>query len=143
MDTPRYTITRARDRVPVPWRLTRSTAGGVPDRLSRHWTHADAVAMMDRLSGYVVPLPQALREGRAYGHTLVVGEDPAAARRRELKARRMAARRRARPVAPLSAWESTPARLESLAAVYASMARSARASTRADFTLAAPSNGGR
>ena len=143
MDTPRYTITRARDRVPVPWRLTRSTAGGVPDRLSRHWTHADAVAMMDRLSGYVVPLPQALREGRAYGHTLVVGEDPAAARRRALKARRMAARRRARPVRVVPVWEPASARLERAAGEWGALARSARASTRADFTLAAPSNGGR
>lgn len=141
MDAPRYTITRQWGT--LPWRLTRATASGGVYLVGTYLTHADAVAAMGRQAGGVVSIPLALREGRAYGHTLVVTEDPAAARRRALKARRMAARRRARRSAPLSAWESTPARLESLAAVYASMARSARASTRADFTLAAPSNGGR
>lgn len=142
MDTPRYTITRARTRCDRPWMLTRTTAAG-RYVVGLYQTHADAVAVLDWVRGGGVFMPLALQEGRAYGHTLVVTEDPAAARRRALKARRMAARRRARRSAPLSAWESTPARLESLAAVYASMARSARASTRADFTLAAPSNGGR
>lgn len=98
MTTPRYTITRARARGPLPWKLTRTGDG--PDRVSRHWTHADAVAAMDRMPPGIVPLPQALLAGRAYGHTLVVTEDPAAARRRALKARRMAARRRARRSAP-------------------------------------------
>lgn len=125
MDTPRYTITR--DHGPTPWTIARSTAAGGVYIIGRCETHADAVDALDWL------LPS-----RAHGHTLVVTEDPAAARR-ALKARRMAARRRARRSAPLSAWESTPARLEGLAAVYASMARSAREATRADFTLAAPS----
>lgn len=140
MATPRYTITR--DRGPRPWILAR-TVDGVPDVVGRCWTHAEAVAAMDHMAGGGVSLLQAPQDGRTYGHTLVVMEDPAAARRRALKARRMAARRRARPAAPLAVWQPVPARLESLAAVYASMARSARASTRADFTLAAPSNGGR
>ena len=139
MDTPRYTITRDRDRVPLPWILARTIAHGVLDIVGRCWTHAEAVAAMDHMAGGGVSLSQAPQDGRTYGHTLVVMEDPAAARRRALKARRMAARRRARRSAPLSAWESTPARLEGLAAVYASMARSAREATRADFTLAAPS----
>lgn len=141
MTTPRYTITR--DRGPRPWILARTDAAGVPDVVGRCWTHAEAVAAMDYMAGGVMSVPLALREGRAYGHTLVVTEDPAAARRRALKARRMAARRRARPSAPLAVWQPVPARLEALAAIYASMARTARASTRADFTLAAPSNGGR
>ena len=136
MGTPRYTITR--DRGPRPWILARTIAHGVLDIVGRCWTHAEAVAAMDHMAGGGVSLSQALQDGRTYGHTLVVTEDPAAARR-ALKARRMAARRRARRSAPLSAWESTPARLEGLAAVYASMARSAREATRADFTLAAPS----
>ena len=129
MDTPRYTITR--DRGPRPWILARTIAHGVLDIVGRCWTHADAVAMMDRLSGYVAPLPQALREGRAYGHTLVVTEDPVAARRRALKARRMAARRRARPVRVVPVWESASARLERVV-------REALEATRAEFTLAAP-----
>ena len=136
MGTPRYTITR--DRGPRPWILARTIAHGVLDIVGRCWTHAEAVAAMDHMAGGGVSVPLALREGRAYGHTLVVTGDPVAARRRALKARRMAARRRARPSAPLAAWQPMPARMEALAAVYASMARSARASTRADFTLAAP-----
>lgn len=143
MDTPSYTITRARTRCARPWTLTRTTASGGPRVVGLYRTHADAVAVLDWVMGRVTSMPQVLREGQAYGHTLVVTEDPAAARRRALKARRMAARRRARPVRALPVWEPMPARLEGLAAVYASMARSARASTRADFTLAAPSNGGR
>ena len=129
MNTPRYTITRDRTRVTLPWKLTRTGDG--PDRVSSHWTHADAVAMMDRLSRVVVPLPQALREGRAYGHTLVVMGDPAVTRRRELKARRMAARHRARPVSVVPAWEHVPARLERAV-------RESLEAARAEFTLAAP-----
>lgn len=143
MDTPRYTITRARNRVPLPWRLTRTTASGGVYIVGMYLTHADAVAVLDWVSGRVMSRPQAPQDGRTYGHTLVVMEDPVAGRRRALKARRMAARRRARPSAPLAVWQPVPARLEALAAIYASMARTARASTRADFTLAAPSNGGR
>ena len=112
----------------LPWKLTRTGDG--PDRVSSHWTHAEAVAAMDRLSGRVMSRPQAPQDGRTYGHTLVVTEDPVAARRRALKARRMAARRRAQG--------SGPTRLECLAAAYVSMVRSASSSTRADFTLAAP-----
>ena len=137
MTTPRYTITR--DRGPRPWILARTIAHGVLDIVGRCWTHADAVAMMDRLSGYVAPLPQALREGRAYGHTLVVTEDPVAARRRALKARRMAARRPARPAAPVYVWEQVPARLERAAGEWGALVRSATSATRGNFTLAAPS----
>lgn len=129
MNTPRYTITRDRTRVTLPWKLTRTGDG--PDRVSSHWTHAEAVAAMDRLSGGVVSVPLALREGRAYGHTLVVTGDPVAARRRALKARRMAARRRARPVRVVPAWEPASARLERVV-------REALEATRAEFTLAAP-----
>lgn len=139
MDTPRYTITRARTRCARPWTLTRTTASGGPRVVGLYRTHADAVAVLEWVMGRVTSMPQVLREGQAYGHTLVVTEDPAAARRRALKARRMAARRRARPAAPLAAWQPVPARMEALAAVYASMARTARESTRAEFTLAAPS----
>lgn len=137
MTTPRYTITRQWGT--LPWRLTRTTASGGVYLVGTYLTHADAVAAMDRQAGGGVSLSQALDEGGAYGHTLVVMGDPAAARRRELKARRMAARRRARPAAPLAAWQPVPARLEALAAVYASMARSAASATRSEFTLAAPS----
>lgn len=129
MTTPRYTITRDRTRVTLPWKLTRTGDG--PDRVSSHWTHADAVAAMDRRSGYAVSMPQAPQDGRTYGHTLVVTGDPVAARRRALKARRMAARRRARPVRVVPVWEPASARLERVV-------REALEATRAEFTLAAP-----
>lgn len=143
MTTPRYTITRARTRVPLPWRLSRATAGGGVHIVGMYLTHADAVAVLDWVLGRVTSMPQAPQDGRTYGHTLVVMEDPVVGRRRALKARRMAARRRARPVRAVPAWESVPARLERAAGEWGALARSARASTRADFTLAAPSNGGR
>ena len=129
MTTPRYTIARDRTRVTLPWKLTRTGDG--PDRVSSHWTHAEAVAAMDRMPPGIVPLPQALREARAYGHTLVVMEDPVVGRRRALKARRMAARRRARPVRVVPVWEPASARLERVV-------REALEATRAEFTLAAP-----
>ena len=136
MDTPRYTITRDRTRVTLPWKLTRTGDG--PDRVSSHWTHADAVAVLDWVSGRVTSRPQAPQDGRTYGHTLVVMEDPVVARRRALKARRMAARRHARPARVVPVWESASARLERLAAAYVSTVQSAREATRAEFTLAAP-----
>lgn len=129
MDTPRYTITR--DRGPRPWILARTIAHGVLDIVGRCWTHADAVAMMDRLSGGGVSLSQAPQDGRTYGHTLVVTEDPVVGRRRALKARRMAARRRARPARVVPVWEPATARLERVV-------REALEATRAEFTLAAP-----
>lgn len=133
MDTPRYTITR--DRGPTPWTLTRTTASGGPHVVGRYCTHAEAVTVLDWVLGRV-SMPQALAAGRAYGHTLVVTEDPAAARRRALKARRMAARRRARPVAPVYVWEPVPARLERAAGEWGALVRSATSATRAEFTLA-------
>ena len=136
MDTPRYTITRDRDRVPLPWILARTIAHGVLDIVGRCWTHAEAVAAMDHMAGGGVSMPQALQDGRAYGHTLVVMGDPAAARRalkaRRMAARRMAARRRARPARVVPVWEPASARLERVV-------RESLESTRADFTLAAPS----
>lgn len=131
MDTPRYTITRARDRVPLPWRLTRTTATGGVYIVGMYLTHADAVAILDWVSGRVMSRPQALQDGRAYGHTLVVTGDPVVGRRRALKARRMAARRRARPVRVVPVWEPATARLERVV-------REALEATRAEFTLAAP-----
>ena len=125
MDTPRYTITRDRDLRSRPWILTRLTANGGDYIIGRCETHAEAVDAVDWLLA-----------GRAYGHTLVVGEDPAAARRRALKARRMAARRRARPVAPVYVWEPVPARLERAAGEWGALVRSATSATRAEFTLA-------
>lgn len=118
MDTPRYTITR--DRGPTPWAIARITAGGGRYIIGRCETYAEAVAALDWL------LP-----GRAYGHTLVVTGDPVAARRRALKARRMAARRRARPARVVPVWEPASARLERVV-------REALEATRAEFTLAAP-----
>lgn len=129
MDTPRYTITRQWGT--LPWRLTRATASGGVYLVGTYLTHAEAVAAMDRQAGGVVSIPLALREGRAYGHTLVVTEDPAVGRRRALKARRMAARRRARPVRVVPVWEPASARLERVV-------REALEAARAEFTLAAP-----
>lgn len=129
MGTPRYTITR--DRGPRPWILARTIAHGVLDIVGRCWTHAEAVAAMDHMAGGGVSMPQALQDGRTYGHTLVVTGDPVAARRRALKARRMAARRRARPVRVVPVWEPASARLERVV-------REALEATRAEFTLAAP-----
>ena len=131
MTTPRYTITRARDRVPLPWRLAHSTAGGGVYIVGMYLTHADAVAVLDWVRGGGVFMPLALQEGQAYGRTLVVMEDPAVGRRRALKARRMAARRRARPARVVPVWEPASARLERVV-------REALEATRADFTLAAP-----
>ena len=136
MTTPRYTITRARTRRPLPWRLTRTTASGGLQVVGLYRTHAGAVAAMDRLAADLVSMSLDLQDGRAYGHTLVVTEDPVVGRRRALKARRMAARRRARPVRVVPVWEPASARLERVV-------REALEATRADFTLAAPSNGGR
>lgn len=128
MATPRYTITR--DRGPRPWILAR-TVDGVPDVVGKCWTHAEAVAAMDHMAGGGVSLSQALQDGQAYGHTLVVTEAPVVGRRRALKARRMAARRRARPVRVVPVWEPASARLERVV-------REALEATRAEFTLAAP-----
>ena len=128
MTTPRYTITR--DRGPTPWTLARTTASGGLHVVGRYCTHAEAVTVLDWVLGRV-SMPQAPQDGRTYGHTLVVMEDPVAARRRALKARRMAARRRARPVRVVPVWEPASARLERVV-------REALEATRADFTLAAP-----
>ena len=135
MDTPRYTITRRWG--PRPWMLTHTTASRGRYVAGLYRTHADAVAGMDRMAA-AVAAPQAPQDGRTYGHTLVVMGDPVAARRRALKAHRMAARRRARPARVVPVWESASARLERLAAAYVSTVQSAREATRAEFTLAAP-----
>lgn len=130
MDTPRYTITRARTWRSRPWMLTHTTASRGRYVAGLYRTHADAVAGVDRMAA-AVAAPQAPQDGRTYGHTLVVTEDPVVARRRALKARRMAARRRVRPVRVVPVWEPASARLERVV-------REALEATRAEFTLAAP-----